>query len=171
MELPSIQTQLVTTATEEPAAAGRGVGWKGEPRLPYRRVMVRKVMVALAGLTVTTVGLDSAALGQSPISLLVPQSTAFSILGHSCGGIQEQSFATGFDPVSGYPIGDVYMQTSLRRLVRRVTATKRPHAFQPHAAPCARPACTKVQMLVALWSTLCSGYRIGYSAVLAGRRV
>ena len=73
--------------------------------------MVRKVMVALAGLTVTTVGLDSAALGQSPISLLVPQSTAFSVLGHSCGGIQEQAFATGFDASSGYPTGDVYLST------------------------------------------------------------
>jgi hypothetical protein len=43
-------------------------------------------------------------------SLLLPQGTAFSMLGHSCGGIQEQAFATGFD-ASGYPTGDVYMQT------------------------------------------------------------
>jgi hypothetical protein len=38
------------------------------------------------------------------------QGAAFAILGHSCGGIQEESFATGFAP-SGFPQGDVYMQT------------------------------------------------------------
>jgi hypothetical protein len=45
-----------------------------------------------------------------PTPLLLPQSTAFSMLGHSCGGIREQAFATGFDS-SGYPTGDVYLQT------------------------------------------------------------
>jgi hypothetical protein len=44
-------------------------------------------------------------------SLLLPQSAAFAILGHSCGGIQEKSYATGFDSVSGVPTGDVYVQT------------------------------------------------------------
>ena len=33
------------------------------------------------------------------------------MLGHSCGGIQEQAFATGFDMTSGYPTGDVYLST------------------------------------------------------------
>jgi hypothetical protein len=47
----------------------------------------------------------------TPISLLVPQSTAFSVLGRSCGGIQEQVLATGFDPVTGNPVADVYLQT------------------------------------------------------------
>ena len=36
---------------------------------------------------------------------------AFGVLGRSCGGIQEQAFATGFDATSGYPTGDVYVQT------------------------------------------------------------
>ena len=45
------------------------------------------------------------------VSLLVSQSTAFSYLGRSCGGIQEQAFATGFDPASSYPTGDVYVST------------------------------------------------------------
>src|SRR5262249_34507777 len=35
---------------------------------------------------------------------------AFSVLGHSCGGIQEQAFATGFDSTTG-PTGDVHVQT------------------------------------------------------------
>jgi hypothetical protein len=45
------------------------------------------------------------------VQLLLPQSTAFGFLGHSCGGIQEKAYATGFDPVSGYPTGVVYIST------------------------------------------------------------
>jgi Fibronectin type III domain len=47
-----------------------------------------------------------------PTGLLLPQSTAFAILGHSCGGIQEQVYATGFDSTNGYPIGNVYLSTT-----------------------------------------------------------
>lgn len=49
---------------------------------------------------------------QTPLSLSLPQATAFSILGHSCGGIQEHVYLTGFDPTNGYPMGDVYMSTT-----------------------------------------------------------
>jgi hypothetical protein len=45
------------------------------------------------------------------VSLLLPQSVAFAVLGHSCGGIQEQAYATGFDPASGLPTGVVHIQT------------------------------------------------------------
>jgi hypothetical protein len=48
--------------------------------------------------------------GATTTSLVLSQSAAFSILGRSCGGIQEQVYATGFAP-DGYPAGDVYMQT------------------------------------------------------------
>jgi hypothetical protein len=48
----------------------------------------------------------------SPVSLLVPQSTGFTILGHSCGGIQQNDFGSSFDPASGYPDGDVYLWTT-----------------------------------------------------------
>jgi len=68
-------------------------------------------VTVVAALVVATVGVEGAALGQSGISLLVPQSTAFSVLGHSCGGIQEEAFATGFDTTSGFPTGDVYLST------------------------------------------------------------
>src|SRR5262249_13735422 len=44
-------------------------------------------------------------------SLVLPQSTAFSILGHSCGGIQEKTYVSGFAPTTGYPTGYAYMQT------------------------------------------------------------
>ncbi len=47
-----------------------------------------------------------------PVTLLLPQNVAFAILGYSCGGIKEQSYVTGFDPNSGYPLGDVYLSTT-----------------------------------------------------------
>jgi hypothetical protein len=55
-------------------------------------------------------GLASAAGAASTVQLVLGQSAAFSILGRSCGGIQEKSYATGFAG-NGYPAGDVYMQT------------------------------------------------------------
>lgn len=64
-------------------------------------------LVAFAGLAVAATPAPAA----TPISLLVSQSTAFGYLGHSCGGIQEQAFATGFDTATGFPIGAVYLQT------------------------------------------------------------
>jgi Fibronectin type III domain len=57
------------------------------------------------------VGLASAAGAAGRIQLLLSQSAAFSIIGRSCGGIQEKVYSTGF-AANGYPAGDVYMQTS-----------------------------------------------------------
>src|SRR5690349_4016024 len=51
------------------------------------------------------------AAAATPVQLLLPQANAFAVLGHSCGGIQEKTYATGFDPASGYPAGDVYLST------------------------------------------------------------
>lgn len=48
----------------------------------------------------------------NPTHLLLPQSDAFAILGHSCGGIGEHQFVTGFDPSTGYPIGAVFLTTT-----------------------------------------------------------
>jgi hypothetical protein len=45
------------------------------------------------------------------VPLSIPSATAFSLLGHSCGGIQQQDFATGFDPTSGLPEGAVKLST------------------------------------------------------------
>jgi large repetitive protein len=73
--------------------------------------MIRRLAIvatAVAAALLGTVGVGSAA---STTSLLLSQSTAFAVLGHSCGGIQEQALSTGFDAVSGYPAGDVYVQT------------------------------------------------------------
>lgn len=51
-------------------------------------------------------------LQPKPTQLLLPQATAFAILGYDCGGISEQVYATGFDPVTGYPTGNVNLRTS-----------------------------------------------------------
>jgi hypothetical protein len=66
------------------------------------------VLVAAATMFLGTAGVGSAS---TTTALIVPASTAFSMLGHSCGGIQEQAFATAFDATSGYPTGDVHLQT------------------------------------------------------------
>ena len=49
---------------------------------------------------------------QTPMKLLLPQNLAFAILGHSCGGIKEQVYVTGFDPDTGNPTGNVYLSTT-----------------------------------------------------------
>ena len=79
----------------------------------FREELSMRRKTVVAALTCALIFLAVGAMGAAaaPLSLLLPQSTAFSILGHSCGGIQEQAFATGFDPTSGYPTGDVYLQT------------------------------------------------------------
>jgi hypothetical protein len=72
--------------------------------------MVRKVVLCTVASALTCLGLASAAGAATRTQLVLDQSAAFSILGHSCGGIQEQVYATGFGP-GGFPQGDVYMQT------------------------------------------------------------
>jgi len=47
-----------------------------------------------------------------PSALSLPQTTAFGILGYSCGGIQEKVYVTGFDSNTGYPAGVVYLSTT-----------------------------------------------------------
>ena len=73
--------------------------------------MSRRTMFGalVSALIVLGVGVSTAAA--APVPLILPQSAAFSVLGASCGGIQEQTFATGFDATSGFPTGDVYLST------------------------------------------------------------
>ncbi len=65
---------------------------------------------AASALTILAFGVSSAAA--APVPLVLSQSAAFSILGRSCGGIQEKTYATGFDAATGYPTGAVYLSTS-----------------------------------------------------------
>jgi len=71
--------------------------------------MFRKVLAAAAvstALCAATAGGASAAT----IPLQMSQGAAFAVLGHSCGGIQEKVYVTGF-ATNGYPQGNVSMQT------------------------------------------------------------
>jgi hypothetical protein len=78
------------------------------PRL-FSRTAVGAVVLAISGTCV--LGLTTTAEA-APASLVLSQSDAFSILGHSCGGILEKPYATGFASGTGFPTGAVYMSTS-----------------------------------------------------------
>jgi hypothetical protein len=71
-----------------------------------------KRLIAASASALSIVASSASAAAAAPVQLTLPQSTAFSILGHSCGGIQEQAYATGFDATTGVPLGNVYMKTS-----------------------------------------------------------
>jgi hypothetical protein len=70
--------------------------------LPAAVAMAALGLVGVAGVASATT---------TPIALTLPQGTAFAIVGHSCGGIQETSAATGFDPTTGFPTGQVGLST------------------------------------------------------------
>ena len=78
--------------------------------------MVRKVIGGLVALCLMVPALamvgGSASAAGTTFTLDLSQGAAFSLLGYDCGGINEQSYATGFDPTSGYPTGDVYLSTT-----------------------------------------------------------
>src|SRR6202035_2437697 len=63
------------------------------------------VLISLGALVLT-----AGASAATKTRLVLSQPAAFSILGHSCGGIQEQVYATGFAP-NGYPKGDAHLET------------------------------------------------------------
>jgi len=82
--------------------------------------MVRRMSIGVSALVVVLIGMawvgSAAAASPSPIQLLLPQATAFSVLHYDCGGIKEHAYATGFDatidPAAGYPTGDVFLTTT-----------------------------------------------------------
>jgi hypothetical protein len=72
--------------------------------------MARRVILSIVATAFASAGLASAASAASPIRLYLNEGDAFHILGHSCGGIQQESYARGFG-TNGYPIGNVHLQT------------------------------------------------------------
>jgi len=73
--------------------------------------VARKAILSISISALVCLGLASAASASSPIRLYMSEGAAFAVLGHSCGGIQEQVYATGF-ATNGYPTGNVHLQTS-----------------------------------------------------------
>ncbi len=71
--------------------------------------MTRRITLSAIAVALSSLALASSA-GATTTQLVLSQSAAFSLLGHSCGGIQERVYATGF-AANGFPAGDVYMQT------------------------------------------------------------
>jgi hypothetical protein len=71
----------------------------------------RSLLFAAVAANVLSGAATTASATTAPIQLYLPQGVAFGYLGHSCGGIQEQTFATGFDPTTGFPVGNVMMST------------------------------------------------------------
>jgi IPT/TIG domain len=80
------------------------------------RVTIVLGSIAALLLLVGTLGSAPAGAAVPPQpQLVMPQGTAFSILGHDCGGIKEDAYVTGFDdaldPAAGYPTGFVLLTT------------------------------------------------------------
>jgi len=72
--------------------------------------MARKLILSISATAVICLCAAPVASASSPIRLVLSQGAAFSVLGHSCGGIQEEVAVTGFAP-NGYPAGIAYLKT------------------------------------------------------------
>jgi len=76
--------------------------------------MSRKVSLGAVAAVLISIGAlaqAGSAAASTPIRLVLAQGPAFAILGHSCGGIQEKVYATGF-AADGYPQGVALLETS-----------------------------------------------------------
>jgi hypothetical protein len=76
-----------------------------------RRTAIAAVVVLTGGASLVLVpAVAGAAAG--PITLRIPSSLAYSLLGHACTPVQEDVTAEGFDPSTGFPTGNVAMYTT-----------------------------------------------------------
>ena len=74
---------------------------------------IKKILIAAVATAVIGVGVTvSTAVASVPLSLVLPQATAFAYIGHSCGGIQEKVYGTGFGGTQNFPTGVVQMTTT-----------------------------------------------------------
>jgi hypothetical protein len=73
--------------------------------------MARRSILIIIASAVISAGLGSSASAANPLRLLLDQGSAFAVLGHSCGGIQEKVYVRGF-AANGYPQGNVEMSTT-----------------------------------------------------------
>jgi len=73
--------------------------------------MTRRIILIVAASATICVALASSASAASPIRLYLSEGAAFRVLGHWCGGIQQEVFVTGF-AANGYPQGNISMKTT-----------------------------------------------------------
>jgi hypothetical protein len=71
--------------------------------------MTRRIVLCIIAAAVLDTALPAAAAA-SPIRLYLDQGSAFAVLGHSCGGIQEKVYVRGFAS-NGYPQGNAELET------------------------------------------------------------
>ncbi|HXD54677.1 MAG TPA: hypothetical protein VN618_07985 [Solirubrobacteraceae bacterium] len=71
--------------------------------------MLRRVILAAAVAALAS-GAAAGTAAAETVRLYMSEGSAFATLGHSCGGIQQDDYVTGFS-VRGYPTGNVYLQT------------------------------------------------------------
>jgi hypothetical protein len=72
--------------------------------------MARRAILSSVAAALACAGLASVASAASPIRLYLNEGAAFHILGHWCGGIQQEVYVTGF-AANGYPMGNMRLQT------------------------------------------------------------
>ena len=74
--------------------------------------MSRRVLAGTVGFVALLCGLLAPAAGAAgPLRLYLSEGAAFAILGHWCGGIQQQVYVTGF-ATDGYPTGNATLKTT-----------------------------------------------------------
>jgi hypothetical protein len=88
---------------------GRTYNRGKEPHMALTRAGQKLVLTFTTALLLALLAPSQSLASGQPLAL--PQGNAFAILGHSCGGIQEKVYATGFAPETGYPTGAVYLST------------------------------------------------------------
>jgi hypothetical protein len=72
--------------------------------------MLGKLSITTVAVAAACAVLAAGASATNTVQLAMSQGAAFAVLGHSCGGIQEKVYETGFAP-SGYPQGNVSLST------------------------------------------------------------
>jgi hypothetical protein len=71
--------------------------------------VARRITLSIVASALACAAFASSA-SATPIRLVLDQGSAFAVLGHSCGGIQEKVYVRGF-AANGYPQGNVEMST------------------------------------------------------------
>ena len=73
--------------------------------------MLRKTVLVFATAAIVSGALAGAASAAETLRLYMGEGPAFAVLGHWCGGIQQEVYETGFSS-RGYPIGNVHLKTT-----------------------------------------------------------
>lgn len=73
--------------------------------------MLRKALLSLAAVAIASGALAGTASAAETLRLYLGEGPAFAVLGHWCGGIQQEVYETGFSSL-GYPVGNAQLKTT-----------------------------------------------------------